>query len=164
MEQRRLGKLPPLPKSSVEDRFWPKVDKTSSPKGCWLWTAGRCQKGYGTFRNGKMQKAHRYSYELLVGPIPPELPFLDHMCYNTSCVNPDHLRPVTNQQNLENSPKGYKDFLGVTYHRGTGKYMAKASSGGVRYYLGLFVEKEDAALAARDKRNELMTHNDSDRR
>ncbi len=38
-------------------------------------------------------------YEQLVGPIPPGL-HLDHLCRNTSCVNPDHLEPVTVAENV----------------------------------------------------------------
>lgn len=80
-----------------EQRFIAKIEVTGF---CWNWTAGTCEKGYGTFRlNGKMKKAHRVAYEWLVGDIPPGL-VLDHLCRNTSCVNPDHLEPVTNQTNV----------------------------------------------------------------
>jgi hypothetical protein len=45
-------------------------------------------------------------YEALVGPIPDGL-FLDHTCRNRNCVNPQHLDPVTNKENIlrgEGSP------------------------------------------------------------
>lgn len=79
------------------DRFWPKVAK--SP-GCWNWTAGLDSKGYGQFRVSTQQKivAHRFAYELLVGPIPAGLQ-LDHLCRNRQCVNPDHLEPVDSRTN-----------------------------------------------------------------
>jgi hypothetical protein len=44
-------------------------------------------------------KAHRAVYELLVGPIPPDLP-MDHLCGVTSCVNPAHLQIVTPRENV----------------------------------------------------------------
>jgi hypothetical protein len=87
------------------ERFWPKVDKTSSPDGCWLWTAALSQAGYGAFGaervNGRNRfvHAHRFAYELLVGPIPEGLQ-LDHLCRNRACCNPAHLEPVTLRENL----------------------------------------------------------------
>jgi hypothetical protein len=85
------------------DRFWEKVNQTGE---CWLWTGGINGTGYGVFmrtpieRNGKFRAvpAHRFAYELLVGPIPPGL-HVDHLCRVTSCVNPDHLEPVTVREN-----------------------------------------------------------------
>ena len=43
--------------------------------------------------------AHRVSYYLLVGNIPEGLE-LDHLCRNTSCVNPAHLEAVTRNENM----------------------------------------------------------------
>lgn len=83
-------------------RLLAKVEKQSN--GCWLWTGYKQPKGYGTFkRNGTMQLAHRAAYELLRGEIPAGLQ-LDHLCRNRSCVNPDHLEPVTNRENCARSP------------------------------------------------------------
>jgi hypothetical protein len=42
---------------------------------------------------------HRYAYERMVGPIPIGL-VIDHLCGVTSCVNPAHLEPVTQQENV----------------------------------------------------------------
>jgi hypothetical protein len=42
--------------------------------------------------------AHRFVYEWLVGPISEGLE-LDHLCSNTLCINPDHLEPVTGEEN-----------------------------------------------------------------
>lgn len=86
---------------SVEDRFWPKVDK-SDPGGCWLWTAAKGKGGYGNFgvTPRKTAYAHRFAYELMVGAIPEGLQ-LDHLCRNKACVNPAHLEPVTCKENLE---------------------------------------------------------------
>lgn len=82
-------------------RFWEKVNKTD---GCWLWTGSKDSAGYGHFRidSQRLRKAHRISYELLVGPIPEGLQ-LDHLCRVRECVRPDHLEPVTNYTNWTRS-------------------------------------------------------------
>ena len=79
-----------------EERFWAKVEKTDS---CWLWTAYRNRCGYGQFWDAsRMVKAHRFAYELLVGPIPDGRE-TDHLCRVRHCVNPAHLEPVTHREN-----------------------------------------------------------------
>lgn len=82
---------------TLEDRLWSKVD-ASGP--CWEWTASLNYGGYGQFNvDKKMRGAHRVVWELLVGPIADGLQ-LDHLCRNRKCVNPDHLEPVPQRQNL----------------------------------------------------------------
>lgn len=57
----------------VTERFWDKVQKKPS-NGCWLWTAGCFPSGYWAFTvYGKTLRAHRFAYELSVGPISTEL-------------------------------------------------------------------------------------------
>jgi hypothetical protein len=84
--------------TTLADRLSAKIDKTD-PSGCWLWTASRKPCGYGQINlNGRPRPAHRVVYELLVGPIPAGLQ-LDHLCRVRSCVNPEHLEPVTSREN-----------------------------------------------------------------
>lgn len=80
----------------LADRFWSYVHKTD---GCWLWTGGLMNKGYGTFWAGRSLRAHRVAYELCIGPIPEGLT-LDHLCRVRRCVNPAHLEPVTIRENV----------------------------------------------------------------
>jgi hypothetical protein len=80
-----------------EARFWSYVEKGDD---CWEWTGARNRGyGYGKLRVAdRFVLAHRYAYELLVGPIPEGLD-LDHLCRNIICVNPGHLEPVTVAEN-----------------------------------------------------------------
>lgn len=88
---------------SEPTRFWSKVDRSGGNSACWPWAGGKTGPGgYGRFRAGRpgrLVPAHRYAYELMIGPIPDGL-CLDHLCRNRSCVNPAHLEPVTNRENL----------------------------------------------------------------
>lgn len=68
--------------------FWEKVSKT---EGCWLWTGAKRWDGYGRFNPCfKQMTAHRYSWELVNGPLPEGMHVL-HRCDNPPCVNPAHL-------------------------------------------------------------------------
>jgi len=90
------GRPPPTP----DERFWSKVERRGADE-CWPWLGAKKATGHGVFRfNGKTVRAYRYSYELLVGPIPHGLQ-IDHLCENPPCVNPAHLEPVTHHVNLE---------------------------------------------------------------
>jgi hypothetical protein len=85
-----------------EARFWSYVTKT---EGCWEWKGAKDGDGYGHLGvAGSVVGAHRYAYELLVGPIPEGL-HLDHLCRNRPCVNPDHLEPVTQAVNVGRANK-----------------------------------------------------------
>lgn len=70
--------------------------------GCWNWTAGKKALGYGAFvshPNTVVKAAHVLFYEMRYGAVPNGL-FIDHLCRNTSCVNPKHLEAVTCGENV----------------------------------------------------------------
>jgi hypothetical protein len=83
------------------------IDKTSSPFGCWLWTAST-RNGYGqVIYKGKNWSVHRLVWVLVRGPIPKrkgkkKLCVL-HNCPggdNRQCCRPRHLWLGTGRQNI----------------------------------------------------------------
>lgn len=57
-------------KSTLEHRFWRNVDRRGVDE-CWPWT-GYTEHGYGRISSGKKNiQAHRLSWRIHFGPIPP---------------------------------------------------------------------------------------------
>lgn len=153
-------RLPPR-KRPLAERFWAKVQKTDE---CWLWTASGDTSGYGqVVVDGRLCAAHRVSWELANGPIPEGM-FIDHRCHNRRCVNPEHLRLVTNAQNMQhrkgamrNSKSGVR---GVSWDKQVKAWCAYASLNGRQYWGGYHLTLEEADAAARALRARLHSHDD----
>lgn len=91
----------------LAEKFWEKVRKTD---GCWEWIGATVAR-YGVLYVGEgdrlvAKKAHRLSWEMQNGPIPPGM-LMCHTCDNPPCVNPAHLFLGTiADNNLDREAKG----------------------------------------------------------
>jgi len=111
---RQEGSHDTLGKAEVEALLskYATLDPTT---GCWLWDGQIDRYGYGRFRGLEdvtERTAHREIYQRVKGTIPPHLK-ADHECHNRDstcsggwtcrhrrCINPDHIEPVTNRENI----------------------------------------------------------------
>lgn len=101
--------MKPIP---LEKRFWSKV-RRGGPDECWLWTgatnAGRNTRGgpYGKlgdeYPSSRTVLAHRVAWRLAHGEDPAPGVHVDHICNQSLCVNPGHLRLLAPRENNERS-------------------------------------------------------------
>jgi DNA-binding transcriptional ArsR family regulator len=99
---------------------------------CWLWTGSHNGK-YGKLSVDKrLMYAHRFAYEVHKGAIP-DGHVIDHLCRVRLCVNPDHLEPVTNAENIE---------------RGAGSDAVRQRQAAILAHLGRCPEATRIELAA----------------
>lgn len=98
--------------------FWSRVDKGSESE-CWLWTGRVTSHAWGEYGRFWVTdvgyvRAHRYSYELVNGPLPDGL-FVMHACDNPRCVNPAHLSTGTHTDNMRDmATKGRSHWSQIT--------------------------------------------------
>jgi hypothetical protein len=85
-----------------ELRFW-KFVAQKGPAECWPWTGTLSSYGYGQFkvsnRPVRFKGAHRFVFEMLNGPQPPEV-VVRHSCDNPICCNPAHLSGGSHADNV----------------------------------------------------------------
>jgi hypothetical protein len=87
--------------------------------GCWIWMGSIGPHGYARKRHPKPNPTgnvygnfHKRLYEITVGPVPDGLE-LDHVCRVRSCVNPNHLEPVTHAENMR---RGERNQYSIKTH------------------------------------------------
>jgi HNH endonuclease len=132
---------------TIGERFWSKVDKdgpiaVGELRRCWIWTGSRGSGSYGQFRLSNPRRlvhAHRFAYELALGPIPDDLE-VAHAFGNRACVNPAHLEQVDTRTRVlrGDSPSASQGGMG----RPSGDALGVRSATGVgcgRGRIGIWV-------------------------
>ncbi len=106
-----------LSREQWSDRFWAKVHRGARNE-CWAWKGTAIRpcfyRGYPDIQYGTVKTplcwrtllpttayAHRVAWTLTFGPIPHAMT-VDHICHNTLCCNPAHLRLLTLGENCAN--------------------------------------------------------------
>lgn len=112
-------------------------------------TIGTNAQGYSAIQiNSKAYLGHRLAYIICNKKWPNG--YIDHINGVRDDNRMSNLRVCTNIQNSynrgpnRNNTTGYK---GVSYYKGSGKYMAQIQYNGIKLHLGLFTSKEKAAVA-----------------
>lgn len=95
--------------------------------GCVEWGRAKDKDGYGLVkRNGKQYRAHRLVYQDAYGPIPPGMVVM-HTCDNPSCINLNHLKLGTSQDNMDDMHMKGRFMAGISHLTGERNGSAKLS-------------------------------------
>jgi hypothetical protein len=70
-----------------------------SENDCWIWSGNVSKAGYGLVRTSGFLYAHRMAWEVANDAELPKGKHVMHSCDNPPCVNPDHLRVGSLQEN-----------------------------------------------------------------
>lgn len=110
--------------------------------GCWITSYSSGSHGYGQVGwvdDGcrAMRLTHRVAFEFYCGPIPEGMT-IDHICRNRRCLNPNHLRLLSNAENGGDNgnarkvacKRGHPFDVGNTYRDTKGHRRCRACARG----------------------------------
>ena len=84
------------------------LSRTKRLGSCLIWQGTINASGYArTYFEGRSYLAHRLVYEMTSGPIPHGMT-IDHLCFQTACVNPNHLRVLSPGENARRQRSAFK--------------------------------------------------------
>jgi hypothetical protein len=91
---------PLAPRPETRPVRWLRAAIADATDECVIYPFGLSQAGYGKIKwNGRTLGAHRVALELAAGPCPADKQVAAHSCRSKACVNPNHLRWATHQEN-----------------------------------------------------------------
>ena len=114
-------------------------------------------------RIGTRKLASRYPHRIvaqrMIGRIITRGEEVDHINHDVCDCRRENLRVVSRQENSQNRNPERFPYRGTTWHKSSHRWQAQVETrqDGIRkvFYLGLFDSREDAAIAATQKRKEL---------
>jgi len=102
--------------------------------GCLEWQRSKNNRGYGViYFDGKLHLAHRAAWFAEHGAWPADGMVTDHICENKMCVNVEHLRELTNGENIMRAhPRGDEktEHRRALNRKAKAKYRAKLKAQG----------------------------------
>jgi HNH endonuclease len=121
----------------LEDRFREDV-KPDRRTGCLIWTGAVSERGCGQIQVGSRTfSAHRAAYELACGPIPNDF-LVRRTCHNPLCVNPEHLKAGTYQDNVD-------DLIAAGRTQRTARKLTQADAVAIWGFMRLRWPRQDIA-------------------
>jgi hypothetical protein len=123
----------------VIDRLLEKIDVLDD--GCWISLYSTGSHGYSQvgwqvadrsgYRKITARLGHRVSWEALHGPIPDGMT-IDHICRTRRCINPEHLRLLSNVANASDTRKAVGEPVAIGKKCGKGLHeLLRYPSGAV---------------------------------
>lgn len=99
------------PPERVVERLWNRYEVRED--GCWISGYSTASHGYAQigWKEGgerRLWLAHRIAWYATHGDIPDGMT-VDHICRTRTCINPDHLRLMTNWDNARRNNQGGSD-------------------------------------------------------
>lgn len=134
--------------------------KVKGMEAGWVKTSSKRLTSYRELRaDGKTVKAHRLAWRLYYGKWPTEI--IDHINGNGLDNSIKNLRQVDKFDSAKNKPiqrNNSSGFVGVNFHKKSGKWVAKISDMGKRVHIGYFNCVHEADKARKEKEIELSYH------